>query len=334
MALAQTGTTSAGNGVLSPSGAKALLISPSGAKALLIDGRRASEQVIARVTENTRALAAQGLKPGLAVVLVGDDPASQVYIKSKSKAAQACGFHSVQHDLAATTSEAELLALVELLNVDPAIHGILLQLPLPGRLDPGRVIEAISPDKDVDGLHPVNSGLLANGDMARALVPCTPAGGMVLLDAAAAALGVNLSGAEAVVAGRSNLVGKPIAQLLLGRNATVTVAHSRTRDLAATVSRADVLVAAVGRPEMIRGAWIKPGAIVIDVGINRVPRDGQDAAGRPKTKLVGDVAFAEAIQRAGAITPVPGGVGPMTIAMLMQNTLRAALLNTGRKPSF
>jgi methylenetetrahydrofolate dehydrogenase (NADP+)/methenyltetrahydrofolate cyclohydrolase len=324
MALAQTGTTSAGNGVLSP----------SGAKALLIDGRRASEQVIARVTENTRALAAQGLKPGLAVVLVGDDPASQVYVKSKSKAAQACGFHSVQHDLAATTSEAELLALVEQLNADPAIHGILLQLPLPGRLDPGRVIEAISPGKDVDGLHPVNSGLLANGDMARALVPCTPAGGMVLLDAAAAALGVNLSGAEAVVAGRSNLVGKPIAQLLLGRHATVTVAHSRTRDLAATVSRADVLVAAVGRPEMIRGAWINPGAIVIDVGINRVPRDGQDAAGRPKTKLVGDVAFAEAIQRAGAITPVPGGVGPMTIAMLMQNTLRAALLKTGRKPSF
>ncbi|MDQ6703063.1 MAG: bifunctional methylenetetrahydrofolate dehydrogenase/methenyltetrahydrofolate cyclohydrolase FolD [Pseudomonadota bacterium] len=300
----------------------------------MIDGKRASEHVIARVTENTRALAAQGVKPGLAVVLVGDDPASQVYVKSKSKAAQACGFHSVQHDLAATASEAELLAMVEQLNADPAIHGILLQLPLPGRLDPGRVIEAISPGKDVDGLHPVNSGRLANGDMARALVPCTPAGGMVLLEAAAAALGVNLSGAEAVVAGRSNLVGKPIAQLLLGRNATVTVAHSRTRDLAATVSRADVLVAAVGRPEMIRGAWIKPGAIVIDVGINRVPRDGHDAAGRPRTKLVGDVVFAETIERAGAITPVPGGVGPMTIAMLMQNTLRAALLKTGRTPSF
>ena len=227
-----------------------------------------------------------------------------------------------------------MLALVEQLNADPAIHGILLQLPLPGRLDPGRVIEAISPGKDVDGLHPVNSGLLANGDMARVLVPCTLAGGMVLLDAAAAALGVNLSGAAVVVAGRSNLVGKPIAQLLLGRNATVTVAHSRTRDLAATVSRADVLVAAVGRPEMIRGAWLKPGAIVIDVGINRVRHDGQDAAGRAKTKLVGDVAFAEAIQRAGAITPVPGGVGPMTNAMLMRNTLRAALLKTGQNPSF
>jgi methylenetetrahydrofolate dehydrogenase (NADP+)/methenyltetrahydrofolate cyclohydrolase len=300
----------------------------------LIDGKRASERVLARVTEKTRALAAQGLKPGLAVVLVGEDPASQVYVKSKGNAAQACGFHSVQHDLVATTSEAELLALVEKLNSDPAIHGILLQLPLPNRLDPSRVIETISPGKDVDGLHPFNAGLLASGDMKRALVPCTPAGGMVLLEMAAAALGVNLSGAEAVVVGRSNLVGKPIAQLLLGRNATVTIAHSRTRDLAATVARADLLVAAVGRPEMIRGTWIKPGAIVIDVGINRVAGEGLNAAGKPKTKLVGDVAFAEAIEHAGAITPVPGGVGPMTIAMLMENTLRAALLSSGQNPSF
>jgi methylenetetrahydrofolate dehydrogenase (NADP+) / methenyltetrahydrofolate cyclohydrolase len=299
---------------------------PSSGKALLIDGKRASEQVLAEVAEKTRALAAQGIQPGLAVVLVGEDPASQVYVKSKGKAAKACGFHSVQHDLPATTSEAELLALVERLNADPKIHGILLQLPLPNRLDPTRVIEAISPGKDVDGLHPVNSGLLAIGDVARALVPCTPAGGMVLLEKAAAALGVELAGAEAVVVGRSNLVGKPIAQLLLGRNATVTIAHSRTRDLPATVARADVLIAAVGRPEMIRGDWIKPGAIVIDVGINRVAGQGQDAAGRPKTKLVGDVAFAEALERAGAITPVPGGVGPMTIAMLMENTLRAAIL--------
>jgi methylenetetrahydrofolate dehydrogenase (NADP+)/methenyltetrahydrofolate cyclohydrolase len=299
---------------------------PSTGKALLIDGKRASEQVLAEVAEKTRALAAQGIQPGLAVVLVGEDPASQVYVKSKGKAAKACGFHSVQHDLPATTSEAELLALVERLNADPKIHGILLQLPLPNRLDPTRVIEAISPGKDVDGLHPVNSGLLAIGDVARALVPCTPAGGMVLLEKAAAALGVELSGSEAVVVGRSNLVGKPIAQLLLGRNATVTIAHSRTRDLPATVARADILVAAVGRPEMIRGDWIKPGAIVIDVGINRVAGEGQDAAGRPKTKLVGDVAFAEALERAGAITPVPGGVGPMTIAMLMENTLRAAIL--------
>jgi len=300
----------------------------------LIDGNRASARVLAHVAEKTRALAAQGLTPGLAVVLVGEDPASQVYVKSKGKAAHACGFHSIQHDLPATTSEADLLALIKHLNADSDIHGILLQLPLPNRFDPSRVIEAISPGKDVDGLHPFNAGLLASGDMTRALVPCTPAGGMVLLDAAAAALGVNLSGAEAVVVGRSNLVGKPIAQLLLGRNATVTIAHSHTRDLAATVARADVVVAAIGRPEMIRGAWIKPGAIVIDVGINRVAGEGQDAAGRPKTKLVGDVAFAEAIAVAGAITPVPGGVGPMTIAMLMENTLRAALLSSGQNSSF
>lgn len=300
----------------------------------MIDGNRASARVLAHVAEKTRALAAQGLTPGLAVVLVGEDPASQVYVKSKGKAAHACGFHSIQHDLPATTSEADLLALIKHLNADSDIHGILLQLPLPNRFDPSRVIEAISPGKDVDGLHPFNAGLLASGDMTRALVPCTPAGGMVLLDAAAAALGINLSGAEAVVVGRSNLVGKPIAQLLLGRNATVTIAHSHTRDLAATVARADVVVAAIGRPEMIRGAWIKPGAIVIDVGINRVAGEGQDAAGRPKTKLVGDVAFAEAIAVAGAITPVPGGVGPMTIAMLMENTLRAALLSSGQNPSF
>jgi methylenetetrahydrofolate dehydrogenase (NADP+) / methenyltetrahydrofolate cyclohydrolase len=299
----------------------------------VIDGKRASKLVLARVAEKTRALAARGLTPGLAVVLVGDDPASQVYVKSKGKAAQACGFHSIQHDLAATASEAELLALVEKLNADPEIHGILLQLPLPKQLDPSRVIEAISPGKDVDGLHPFNAGLLASGDTKRALVPCTPAGGMVLLDMAAKTLGVNLSGAEAVVVGRSNLVGKPIAQLLLGRNATVTIAHSRTRDLAATVARADVLVAAVGRPEMIRGTWIKPGAIVIDVGINRVAGEGQDASGQPKTKLVGDVAFAETIGHAGAITPVPGGVGPMTIAMLMENTLRAMLWKAGLEPS-
>ena len=300
----------------------------------VIDGKRAAKRVLARVTEAARVLAAQGLKPGLAVVLVGEDPASQVYVKSKGKAAHACGFHSIQHDLAATVGEAELLALVERLNADPEIHGILLQLPLPGRLDPGRIIEAISPGKDVDGLHPFNAGLLASGDAMRAIVPCTPAGSMVLLDMAAEALGVDLSGAEAVVVGRSNLVGKPITQLLLGRNATVTIAHSRTRDLAATVAKADVVVAAVGRPEMIRGAWIKPGAIVIDVGINRIPGEGYDITGRPKTKLVGDVAFAEAVERAGAITPVPGGVGPMTIAMLMENTLRAALLSSGRDPSF
>jgi methylenetetrahydrofolate dehydrogenase (NADP+) / methenyltetrahydrofolate cyclohydrolase len=301
---------------------------------VVIDGKRAAKRMLARVTEAARALSPQGLRPGLAVVLVGEDPASQVYVKSKGKAAQACGFHSIQHDLAATITEEELLALVERLNADPTIHGILLQLPLPGRLDPGRIIEAISPGKDVDGLHPFNAGLLASGEAKRAMVPCTPAGSMVLLDMAAEALGVDLSGAEAVVVGRSNLVGKPITQLLLGRNATVTIAHSRTRGLAAIVARADVVVAAVGRPEMIRGAWIKPGAIVIDVGINRISGEGYGITGRPKTKLVGDVAFAEAVERAGAITPVPGGVGPMTIAMLMENTLRAALLSSGRNPSF
>jgi len=300
----------------------------------LIDGKRASERVLAQVTETARALATQGFKPGLAVVLVGEDPASQVYVKSKGKVAQACGFYSIQHNLAATASEAELLALVERLNADPAIHGILLQMPLPDRLDPSRIIEAISPGKDVDGLHPYNAGLLASGDTKRAFVPCTPAGCMILLDMAAEALGVNLLGAEAVVVGRSNLVGKPVAQLLLGRHATVTIAHSRTGDLAETVARADVVIAAAGRPEMIRGAWIKPGAIVIDVGINRIAGAGYDATGRPKTRLVGDVAFSEAIGRAGAITPVPGGVGPMTIAMLMENTLRAALISSGRHPDF
>jgi methylenetetrahydrofolate dehydrogenase (NADP+)/methenyltetrahydrofolate cyclohydrolase len=297
----------------------------------MIDGKLASERALALVAEKTRALAARGIKPGLAVVLVGEDPASQVYVKSKGGAAQACGFHSVQYDLAATTGEAELLVLIEKLNADPTIHGILLQLPLPGRLDPTRLIEAISPAKDVDGLHPVNAGLLAIGDLGRAFIPCTPAGAMILLENAAAALGVDLSGAEAVVVGRSNLVGKPIAQLLLGRNATVTIAHSRTRDLAATIARADVLIAAVGRPEMIRGAWIKPGALVIDVGVNRVP--AEDASGRRRTRLVGDVAFAEALDRAAAITPVPGGVGPMTIAMLLENTLRAAIRIAGPPPA-
>jgi methylenetetrahydrofolate dehydrogenase (NADP+) / methenyltetrahydrofolate cyclohydrolase len=275
------------------------------------------------VTEGTAALAARGTKPGLAVVLVGEDPASQVYVRAKGKAAEACGFHSVQVDLPATTGEAEIIACVEKLNRDASIHGILVQLPLPAGVAQAHVIAAISPEKDVDGLHPLNTGLLAVGETDRALIPCTPAGAMILLSHAVASLGRSLSGAEAVVVGRSNLVGKPIAQLLLGRNATVTVAHSRTRDLPSVIARADILVAAIGRPEMIRGDWLKPDAIVIDVGINRVPAGGDSAAGS-KTRLVGDVAFAEALSRAAAITPVPGGVGPMTIAMLMANTLRAA----------
>jgi len=297
------------------------IIKPSGKKALLIDGKAASAAVLARVAAETANLAH---KPGLAVVLVGEDPASQVYVKSKGKAAKECGFHSVQHDLPATTTQAQLIALVESLNADPAIHGILVQLPLPKGIDSSKVLETIAPEKDVDGFHPVNVGLLSAGLTERALVPCTPAGAMLLIQQAAKALGRDISGAEAVIVGRSNIVGKPMAQLLLAQNATVTVAHSRTKDLPAVARRADILVAAVGRPEMIRGDWIKPGALVIDVGINRVPGEGLNAQGQPKTRLVGDVALQEALDVAGAITPVPGGVGPMTIALLMSNTLQAA----------
>ena len=239
-------------------------------------------------------------------------------MRNKGKAAAACGFHSVQHTLPASTGEADLLALVARLNADPAIHGILVQLPLPKAIDSTRVLEAIDPTKDVDGFHPINVGLLSIGDADRGLIPCTPAGAMIMLDKACKALGTRLEGMEAVVIGRSNIVGKPMAQLLLARNCTVTLAHSRTRDLPAVARRADVLVAAVGRPEMVRGDWVKPGAIVIDVGINRIP------AGEGKTRLVGDVAYSEAAEVAGAITPVPGGVGRMTIAMLMANTLEAA----------
>ena len=295
---------------------------PQGAR--IIDGRIASEQVLAEVAVRTGALIARGTVPGLAVVLVGDNAASQVYVKAKGKAAKACGFHSIQHDLAATTTEADLLALIAALNADPAIHGILVQLPLPAEIDATKVLEAVSPAKDVDGFHPVNVGLLGVGDVRRALVPCTPAGSLVLIEKTAAHLGLTLDGMEAVVVGRSNIVGKPMVQLLLSKNMTVTVAHSRTKDLAATVRRADLVVAAVGRPEMIQGDWIKPGAIVIDVGINRVPGEGLNAQGKPKTRLVGDVDYAGCAERASAITPVPGGVGPMTIAMLMANTLRAA----------
>jgi methylenetetrahydrofolate dehydrogenase (NADP+) / methenyltetrahydrofolate cyclohydrolase len=296
--------------------------SPDGA--LVLDGKAASKDIVARVAEQARALAARGIRPGLAVVLVGQDPASQVYVRNKGRAAVECGFHSQQHDLSAETSETELLALVERLNDDPAIHGILVQLPLPKTIDSARVLDAVAPHKDVDGFHPINVGLASIGQLKRALIPCTPAGAMILIDKACAALGESLAGKEAVILGRSNIVGKPIAQLLLARNCTVTIAHSRTRDLPAVARRADVLVAAVGQPELVRGDWVKPGAIVIDVGINRVAGEGLDAAGQPKSRLVGDVAYAEAAKRAAAITPVPGGVGPMTIAMLMANTLTAA----------
>ena len=293
----------------------------------IIDGKAVAEDVVATVKREAAALAARaGTVPGLAVVLVGEDPASQVYVASKSKRAKECGFHSEQHTLPAETSEAGLLALVGQLNAAPAIHGILVQLPLPGDIDAGAVIQAISPDKDVDGFTFVNVGRLGTGELGSAFVPCTPAGSMLLIERVH---GRDLSGLNAVVVGRSNIVGKPMASLLLAANATVTVAHSRTRDLPALCRTADILVAAVGRPEMIRGDWVKEGATVIDVGINRIPAPEK---GEDKTRLVGDVAFAEASGRAGAITPVPGGVGPMTIAMLMANTLVAACRAAGVEP--
>jgi methylenetetrahydrofolate dehydrogenase (NADP+) / methenyltetrahydrofolate cyclohydrolase len=318
---------------MNPASAASLAATAPGA--LVIDGKAVSKDIIARVGEEARALIAGGVKPGLAVVLVGQDAASQVYVRAKGKAALDCGFHSAQYDLASDISEAELLALVERLNADPAVHGILVQLPLPKTIRSARVLEAIAPHKDVDGFHPINVGLASIGEMKRALLPCTPAGAMILIEQACKALGRSLSGAEAVIIGRSNIVGKPMAQLLLAQNCTVTIAHSRTRDLPGVARRAQILVAAVGRPELVRGDWIAEGAIVIDVGVNRIAAEGFDAAGRPKTRLVGDVAYAEAAARAGAITPVPGGVGPMTIAMLMANTLIAACRANGiAEPKF
>lgn len=282
----------------------------------VIDGKAAAAEETTAIAVETADLVAKGVTPGLAVVLVGDDAASAVYVRNKSRTAERCGFHSVQHTLPAETTQAELLALVATLNVDPAVHGILVQLPLPKHLDSAEVISAIDPDKDADGLHVVNSGRLAVGD-ATAIVPCTPKGSMRLISKV---LGEDLSGLNAVVIGRSRLVGLPMALLLTQANATVTIAHSRTRDLAEVCRRADILVAAVGRAEMVRGDWVKPGACVIDVGINRV-----DDESLPKGyRLTGDVAYEEAAAIAASITPVPGGVGPMTIAMLMRNTLDAA----------
>jgi methylenetetrahydrofolate dehydrogenase (NADP+)/methenyltetrahydrofolate cyclohydrolase len=284
---------------------------------VVIDGKAVAAGVTAKVEAATRRFeAATGSRPGLAVVLVGEDPGSQVYVRNKGKAAERLGFHSVQHTLPATVSEAAVLDLVAGLNADPSIHGLLVQLPLPPHIDPKRVAEAISPDKDVDGLNPVNIGRLASGDGARALVPCTPAGCMILVKGA---LGSDLSGKGALVIGRSNIVGRPVAQLLIQENCTVTIAHSKTRDLPALAREAEILVAAVGRPEMVRGDWVREGACVIDVGVNRMP----GSSGGP-SRLLGDVAFEEAAARAGWITPVPGGVGAMTIAMLMANTLTAA----------
>ena len=285
--------------------------------AAIIDGKAFAAKVRAQVAAHVARLKDEhGLVPGLAVVLVGEDPASQVYVKSKGKQTVEVGMNSYEHKLPADTSEADLLALIARLNADPAVNGILVQLPLPAHLDSDLVINCIDPAKDVDGFHISNVGLLGTGQ--KSMVPCTPLGCLMMLRDH---LG-SLSGLNAVVVGRSNIVGKPMAQLLLGDSCTVTIAHSRTRDLAAVCRGADILVAAVGRPEMIPGDWVKPGATVIDVGINRVQRDG-------KGILVGDVHFDSALAVAGAITPVPGGVGPMTIACLLANTLTATCREHG-----
>lgn len=287
--------------------------------ASIIDGKAFAEGLRARVGEVAARFEREaGRKAGLAVVLVGEDPASQVYVRNKGKQTIACGMESFEHKFPADTAEADLLALVERLNADPAVDGILVQLPLPAHMDEQKVIATINPDKDVDGFHVVNVGRLATG--MPGFVPCTPLGCVMLLKDR---LG-SLSGLDAVVIGRSNIVGKPMAQLLVAESCTVTIAHSRTKNLPEVVRGADIVVAAVGRPEMVKGDWIKPGATVIDVGINRVP-----AAEEGKTKLVGDVDFASAAEVAGAITPVPGGVGPMTIAVLLRNTIVAAHRNAG-----
>ena len=276
--------------------------------AKIIDGKAIAAKIRTEITEGVAALKERGVTPGLAVVLVGDDPASRVYVSMKEKACAEAGIFSDEYKLPAETSEAELLGLVAKLNNDPAIHGILVQLPLPPQIDTDKVLEAISPEKDADGFHPYNVGRLSVGKPL--FQPCTPYGVMVMLKEE----GVELAGKEVVVIGRSNIVGKPVAMMCLAQSATVTVCHSKTRNLADVVRRADVVIAAVGRPEMVKGDWIKEGAVVIDVGVNRVG----------EKKLVGDVDFAAASQRAAAITPVPGGVGPMTITMLLYNTLESA----------
>ncbi len=297
------------------------------ARATLIDGKAFAAGLVDRVAAaSARLEAAHGVKPGLAVVIVGEDPASQVYVRNKGETTLRAGMRSDTHRLPESTTQAELLALIATLNADAGIHGVLVQLPLPGHIDAAAVLDAIDPDKDVDGFHVVNAGRLAVG--LPGLVPCTPLGCLMLLKAE---LG-DLTGLNAVIVGRSNIVGKPMAQLLLAESCTVTVAHSRTRDLPALCRTADILVAAVGRPEMVRGDWIKPGAAVIDVGINRVPSRDPVKAADGKTRLVGDVAFDEAAGVAGRITPVPGGVGPMTIACLLANTYTAACRSVGIEP--
>lgn len=289
------------------------------ASAVLIDGKAKAAELTASITESAaELLATSGIKPGLAVVMIGEDPASEVYVRNKKRAAEACGFHSVRHTLAPDSPQDAVLQLVEELNADPSIHGILVQLPLPDHLDEQLVTQSVAPEKDVDGFHFQNIGKLTAGQADSAFVPCTPAGCMLMIEDQ---LGQDLSGLNAVIIGRSNIVGKPMASLLLKANATVTITHSRTNDLPGVCRNADILVAAVGRPNMVHGDWVKPGAVVIDVGINRIEA-GEDGASR--TKLTGDVDFDEVSEVAKAITPVPGGVGPMTIAMLMANTLESA----------
>ena len=293
----------------------------------IIDGKQVAASVIDAVKSATAALEKDaGFKPGLAVVIVGDDPASHAYVGAKSRMSKECGFESIQHTLPEKTTQEELAALVETLNADETINGILVQLPLPKHLNSEPIIQSIRPEKDVDGLHVVNAGKVATGDLDGGLVSCTPAGAMVFVRRTH---GEDLSGLNAVVIGRSNLFGKPMSALLLAANATVTTAHSRTKDLAAVCRNADILVAAVGRPEMVKADWVKPGATVIDVGINRIDAPEK---GEGKSRLVGDVAFEEVVKVAGVITPVPGGVGPMTIAMLMANTVIAAYRKAGRTP--
>jgi len=289
-----------------------------------IDGKAKAEQLAESITQQTaKLLDEHGITPGLAVVIIGEDPASQVYVRNKKRRAESCGFYSVQHTLATDTSQADVLSLIDELNNDAAIHGILVQLPLPDHLDEQTITQAISPTKDVDGFHFVNIGKLTAGHTADAFVPCTPAGCMLMIEDE---LGPDLSGKNAVIIGRSNIVGKPMASLLMQRHATVTVTHSRTKDLPTVVRNADILVAAVGRPDMVKADWVKPGAVVIDVGINRVEKT---IDGETKSRLTGDIDYDDVCEVASAITPVPGGVGPMTITMLMFNTLRSARLSAG-----
>ena len=289
-----------------------------------IDGKAKAAELAESITRDTATLLEEhGIKPGLAVVIIGEDPASQVYVRNKKRTAESCGFNSVQHTLADDVSQADVLQLIDELNNDDAIHGILVQLPLPDHLDEQAITQAVAPSKDVDGFHFVNIGKLTAGHTADAFIPCTPAGCMLMIEDE---LGSDLSGKSAVVIGRSNIVGKPMAALLLQVNATVTITHSRTKDLPQVVAGADIIIAAVGRPNMVKADWVKPGAVIIDVGINRVEKiiDGETKMG-----LTGDVDFDDVASVAGAVTPVPGGVGPMTITMLMANTLRSARLSAG-----